>query len=87
MSFLRFGANSELVVVLNLTPVPRIGYRLGVPRGGSYREVFNSDSRFYGGSDLGNPIPIPAEATPWMEQAYSIPVTLPPLAGIVLEWG
>ena len=45
---------SFVVVVLNLTPVPRKGYRIGVPATGSYRELLNSDSRYYGGSDLGN---------------------------------
>ena len=55
LSFLRKGnAGEVMVVVLNLTPVPRHGYRIGVPLAGRYREVLNSDSEFYGGSNVGN---------------------------------
>ncbi len=86
LSFLRKNGDEHAVVVLNFTPVPRAGYRVGVPQGGRYREILNSDSRFYGGSDLGNEV-APAEPTPWMEQPYSIVVTLPPLGGIVLVPG
>ena len=43
-----------VLVVCNMTPVPRHGYRIGVPRPGRWREIANTDSRFYGGSDLGN---------------------------------
>lgn len=85
LSYLRIGSRGDVVVVLNFTPIPREGYRIGVPRSGEYREILNSDSRFYGGSDVGNPAPIAAENVPWMGQPFSIPVTLPPLAGIVLE--
>jgi 1,4-alpha-glucan branching enzyme len=72
------------VVALNFTPVPRPGYRLGVPRPGGWREALNSDSRFYGGSDLGNAGVLHAEPVPWMHQPWSVVVTLPPLAGLVL---
>ncbi len=72
-------------MALNFTPVPRAGYRVGVPRSGAWREVFNSDSRFYGGGDVGNPLPLDAEPVAWMDQAHSIVVTLPPLAGIILS--
>ncbi len=85
LSYLRVGSRGDAVVVLNFTPIPRTGYRIGVPRSGAYREILNSDSRYYGGSDVGNPAPIVSENVPCMEQPYSIPVTLPPLAGIVLE--
>ena len=44
------------------------------------------DSRFYGGSDLGNPLPVHTDAQPWMDQRQSLAVTLPPLAVIVLEY-
>jgi 1,4-alpha-glucan branching enzyme len=87
LSFMRKGGNGEiLLVVMNLTPVPRHGYRIGVPMGGRYRELFNSDSEYYGGSNLGNgPNLISAEARPWMNRPFSISITLPPLAGIVLQ--
>ncbi len=84
LTFVRRDDESELVVALNFTPVPRDGYRVGVPRAGRWREILNSDSRFYGGSDLGNPLPLEAEPIAWMGQPQSLVVTLPPLAGIVL---
>jgi 1,4-alpha-glucan branching enzyme len=84
LTFLRRDEHSEVVVALNFTPVPRHGYRVGVPGAGSYREVFNSDSRFYGGGDVGNPVALQAEPMPWMHQSHSIVLTLPPLGGIVL---
>ncbi|MDO9063874.1 MAG: alpha amylase C-terminal domain-containing protein, partial [Sulfuricella sp.] len=73
-----------VAVILNFTPVPRLGYRIGVPRPGRYREIFNSDSLYYGGSNLGNGEGLNAEPTPWMGYPYSVAITLPPLAGIVL---
>ena len=84
LTYLRRDGERVVVVALNCTPVPRPGYRLGVPRAGLWREVFNSDSRFYGGGDVGNPLPVPTESVPCMGQPHSIVVTLPPLGGIVL---
>jgi 1,4-alpha-glucan branching enzyme len=83
LSYLRKNGDEHAVVILNFTPVPRHGYRVGVPRPGRYREVLNSDSRYYGGSDVGNAV-ADTEPTPCMGQPCSIVVTLPPLAGIVL---
>jgi 1,4-alpha-glucan branching enzyme len=85
ISYLRIGHDSELVIAVNFTPVPREGYRLGVPRAGHYREVLNTDSMYYGGSNLGNPLPVETQVVPWMDQNQSIAVTLPPLATVVLE--
>jgi 1,4-alpha-glucan branching enzyme len=84
LSFVRRAGDETAVVALNFTPVPRLGYRLGVPQPGAWREVLNSDSRFYGGSDLGNPGLLQAEPVPCMHQPWSIVITLPPLAGVVL---
>ena len=81
----RSRSRSFMVVALNFTPVPRTEYRIGVPAPGGYRERFNSDSAFYGGSNLGNGAGMGAEDMPWMGYPYSIELTLPPLAGIVLE--
>jgi len=88
LSFLRKGNAGEiLVVVLNLTPIVRKGYRIGVPLAGRYREILNSDSQFYGGSNVGNgAYHLLAEEHPWMDRPYSLALTLPPLAGIVLDW-
>ncbi|MBI5435551.1 MAG: 1,4-alpha-glucan branching protein GlgB [Nitrosomonadales bacterium] len=85
LSFLRFARNGETVVAsLNFTPVPRQRYRIGLPFDCVYREIFNSDSRYYGGSNLGNAGEINAEQLPWMGQPYSAEIELPPLACIML---
>ncbi len=83
LCYLRKDGDAHAVVVLNFTPVPRHGYRVGVPRLGRYREVLNSDSHFYGGSNLGNDVAT-AESVPCMDQPCSIVVTAPPLGGLVL---
>jgi 1,4-alpha-glucan branching enzyme len=74
-----------VVVVANFTPVPREGYRVGVPRAGFYKELLNSDSEAYGGSNLGNRGGLPADEIPWQEQPYSLLLTLPPLAVVILK--
>ncbi|HQS58033.1 MAG: 1,4-alpha-glucan branching enzyme [Gallionellales bacterium 35-53-114] len=85
LSFLRRGSNGEVAVVaLNFTPVPRNRYRIGLPYDCSYKEAFNSDSTYYGGSNTGNGYGIRAEAIPWMGQPFSAEIELPPLAGIIL---
>jgi 1,4-alpha-glucan branching enzyme len=71
-----------LVCVANLSPVPRYGYRVGMPRTGRWREVLNTDSVFYGGSGVGNLGAVEAAATPWHDQPFSAELTLPPL-GVV----
>jgi 1,4-alpha-glucan branching enzyme len=83
LSYLRRSSDEFAVMVFNFTPVPRQNYRIGVPEPGVYREIFNSDSRHYGGSNIGNSA-VTTEAKEWMGRPYSISLTLPPLAGIVL---
>jgi len=85
ISFTRQCDDDFVVVVLNFTPVPRHDYRIGVPVDGTYRELINSDSHHYGGSNLGNSGAVISEPVPWMGQKYSLSLTLPPLAGIVLR--
>jgi 1,4-alpha-glucan branching enzyme len=84
LSYLRVTDDRHLVVVLNFTPVPRLGYRVGVPYARPYRELFNSDSSFYGGSNLGNGTPVQAAALPWSGQPCSLELTLPPLGAVIL---
>jgi 1,4-alpha-glucan branching enzyme len=86
LSFLRFGGpgDAPAVILCNFTPVPRQGYRIGVPEAGYYREALNSDAAVYGGSNIGNGGGVMAEPTPWHGRPFSINVTLPPLAGLVL---
>jgi 1,4-alpha-glucan branching enzyme len=74
----------EILVVLNFTPVPREGYRIGVNEPGEYREILNSDSEFYGGSNIGNIDILAADDVPWMGREQSIQLTLPPLGAIIL---
>ena len=86
LSYLRLDAQDGdcVVVVLNFTPVPRQGYRVGVPQAGTYTELLNSDRARYGGSNVGNPTRIEAELVPAHGQPCSLVLWLPPLAGLVL---
>jgi 1,4-alpha-glucan branching enzyme len=86
-AFLRFGETGQapVLVVCNMTPVPRHGYRIGVPRAGRWREIANTDSRFYGGSDLGNDGGAHAHDQPSHGESHSVLLTLPPLATVMLR--
>jgi 1,4-alpha-glucan branching enzyme len=79
----RTGAG-PVVAAFNFTPVPRPGYRLGVPRGGFWRELLNSDAEGYGGSGWGNQGGVQAEEVPWHGRPHSLPLTLPPLGAVFL---
>jgi 1,4-alpha-glucan branching enzyme len=85
LSYLRRDGDSFVIVVLNFTPVPRYGYRVGVPVEGNYRELLNSDSSYYAGTDVGNSGQITTEAVAYNGHHHSLLLTLPPLAGIVLK--
>ncbi len=78
------GESRVIVFVANLSPVPRPGYRVGLPRSGHWREAINTDSQYYGGTDTGNFGGVEAEPVPWHDQPFSAQVTLPPLAAIWL---
>ena len=82
--FERRAGDALAVVALNCTPVPRLGFRLGLPKGGAWREVLNTDAAYYGGSNVGNLSRVRAERDPAMGQRHSASVTLPPLGAIVL---
>jgi 1,4-alpha-glucan branching enzyme len=87
IAYMRIAPSSDrrIVCVCNLSPVPRVGYRLGLPRPGFYKELLNTDSALYAGSNMGNAGGVQAEAHPWREFAWSAPVTLPPLATVWFE--
>jgi 1,4-alpha-glucan branching enzyme len=86
LSYIRKDDDDFVAVILNFTPVPRYDYRIGVPRQGQYKEIFNSDSSYYGGSNVGNgERELRADNEEWMGRPYSLVVNLPPLAGIVLQ--
>ncbi len=75
-----------LVCAFNFTPVPRRGYRIGVPRAGLYGEIINSDAETYGGSNLGNQGSVRAVDRPWHNQPASVGLNLPPLGGVFLKY-
>ncbi len=87
--FMRYGhtLQSQMLVVCNFTPVPRLAYRMGVPQGGIWRECLNTDSTHYAGSGIGNFGSVVAEAIPAHGHAYSVCLNLPPLAVLWLEPG
>jgi 1,4-alpha-glucan branching enzyme len=89
LSFMRRGRQPgrEVVAVCNFTPVPRHGYRVGVPGPGFWRERVNTDAAEYGGSGVGNCGGREAEAAPWHGQPWSVSLTLPPLAALFLSRG
>ncbi len=76
---------SPVIVAVNFTPVPRHGYRIGVPCAGHWRELLNTDALDYGGSGMGNLGGVDSEAIGGHGQAQSIALTLPPLAAIWLQ--
>jgi 1,4-alpha-glucan branching enzyme len=88
-AYVRRGGDGDpaVVVVLNMTPVERPGYRIGFPGAGHWREVLNTDAGIYGGGNRGNLGGIDTEAEPWMNQAQSAAVTLPPLSCVIFMQG
>jgi 1,4-alpha-glucan branching enzyme len=81
----RSAEGTKLLVVLNMTPVVRHGYRVGVPEGGFWREVLNSDAAIYGGSNVGNPPGAHAEWHSAHGRGQSLGLVLPPLATLVFK--
>jgi 1,4-alpha-glucan branching enzyme len=81
ISLLRKGKKpaDTILVVCNFTPVPREGYRIGVPFGGFWREILNSDAIEYGGSGLGNMGGKEAVKRSVHGRPYSLSLSLPPL--------
>jgi len=87
VSFIRRGKSEDeqLVVVCNFTPVPRQDYRVGVPAGGHWREILNSDAGEYGGSGQGNFGGVEASAMPFHGRNHSLSLKVPPLGLLVLK--
>jgi len=83
--YMRRDADDTILVALNFTPIPRQSYRIGVPFEGDYEEILNSDSEYYGGSNLGNGHHIQSQPQEWMNQPHSLELTLPPLGSIILR--
>jgi 1,4-alpha-glucan branching enzyme len=87
VSFFRKGKNpgDTLLVVINFTPVPRHGYRVGVPSAGYWRELLNSDALEYGGSGQGNFGGVASASDPMHGHAQSLAITLPPLGMVIFK--
>jgi 1,4-alpha-glucan branching enzyme len=87
VSFIRRAKDSDefLVVVCNFTPQPHSHYRIGVPEKGYYKEVFNSDAREFGGSNMGNLGGKWSDDWAFHNRPFSLDLTLPPLGVIVLK--
>jgi 1,4-alpha-glucan branching enzyme len=80
------GGVPPVIIISNMTPVPRNGYRIGAPASGTWREVLNTDAVAYGGSGVGNLGRVVASGVPSHGQPNSICLTLPPLATVMLVW-
>jgi 1,4-alpha-glucan branching enzyme len=87
ISFLRRGREpaQQVLAAFNFTPVPRHGYRLGVPEGGFWRELLNSDAAVYGGGGVGNLGGVDAHPTPWHGMPNQVSISIPPLGAVFLE--
>ncbi|NOY61949.1 MAG: 1,4-alpha-glucan branching protein GlgB [Gammaproteobacteria bacterium] len=85
LSYMRKSDDDTVIVALNFTPIPRHNYRIGVPYNCHYKEIFNSDSEYYGGSNIGNSEGLKSDQLSWMGKPYSLTVTLPPLACVILK--
>jgi 1,4-alpha-glucan branching enzyme len=87
ISFLRKGSHGEerILILCNFTPVPRLTYQVGVPFGGFWQELLNSDAADYGGCGVGNLGGIEAVSVSWHGQPYSLTIALPPLAVVFLK--
>jgi 1,4-alpha-glucan branching enzyme len=90
-SFLRFGPRGAdgvrptIASITNFSGGPHNAYRLGLPHGGQWNEILNTDAESYGGSGVGNLGSVQAEALPWHGQPFSALLTVPPLGAVWLE--
>ncbi|MFC2140649.1 1,4-alpha-glucan branching protein GlgB, partial [Candidatus Auribacterota bacterium] len=85
ISFIRKSDYSHLIFVCNFTPVPRENYRIGVPWHAYHKEVLNSDSELYGGSNMGNDGGVWSECSAWQGRPFSININIPPLSVVVFK--
>jgi 1,4-alpha-glucan branching enzyme len=87
ISYIRKGetAKQQVIVILNLTPAPRDGYRIGVPLPGVWKTVFNSDKSEFGGSNYPVSGATMTEEINWQGKAFSIAINLPPLSALILK--
>jgi 1,4-alpha-glucan branching enzyme len=87
VAFLRKSLGGDVIVfVVNATPVPRTGYRIGVSNAGFYSEIVNTDAETYGGGNVGNRGGLWADPQQWQGRAHSLVLELPPLSVVGLKW-
>ena len=88
MTYIRKGKNEDnnVIVVLNLTPIPRENYRIGLPKAGELKEIFNSDSKKYAGSNNFKNTKIVSQNMHWNHKENSVELDLPPLSMIALKY-
>jgi 1,4-alpha-glucan branching enzyme len=88
ISFIRQGKewHNILVFVCNFTPVPKHHYRIGVPHGGFYQEIFNTDAQIYGGAGYGNLGGVHAQQAQVHNRPYCLDLTIPPLSVLIFKW-
>ncbi|WP_438989671.1 1,4-alpha-glucan branching protein GlgB [Polaribacter sp.] len=88
LSYIRKGENEKdtIIIICNLTPIPRENYRVGVPKQGTLKEIFNSDTRDFSGSGNYKNTKIKADKTTWNNRENSVELNLPPLAMIALKY-
>jgi 1,4-alpha-glucan branching enzyme len=79
------GGQDIILAVFNFTPVPRFNVRVGVPKGGWWHEIFNSNAAHYGGNGLGNMGGVEASSFGWHFRPFSVVITLPPLAAVFFK--
>lgn len=85
-SFMRLGDDGRIIVVVcNFTPIVRTNYRVGVPYGGFWQEILNSDATVYWGSGQGNSGGMTAQSISWNGRPYSLNLTLPPLSVVFFK--
>jgi 1,4-alpha-glucan branching enzyme len=82
----RSAGREPLLVIVNMTPVPRHAYRVGAAREGTWREILNTDAAAYGGGNLGNGGNVTTEPVPAHGHGQSLALLLPPLAALVLRY-
>jgi 1,4-alpha-glucan branching enzyme len=87
ISFMRKAKDPDdlLIIVCNFTPLPRPDYRIGVAKNSHYKEILNSDSQIYWGSNMGNAGGVNADKVPWHAKPYSIKITIPPLSVLIFK--
>jgi 1,4-alpha-glucan branching enzyme len=86
LTYIRKGhkLKNDLFIACNFTPVPRENYRMGMPVSGTYKEIFNSDAKQYGGGGLSNGV-LKTEKKAWHGQEHSMNITIPPLGAVIFQ--